>query len=66
MGVGGNDVYGLFANPADLANFLAGLEPTDRAELVAVYRRIARRKDNEGNKIGVSSFFRRDRARKMN
>jgi len=47
MGVGGNDVYGLFANPADLQTFLAGLKPEDRAGLIALYRRIVQRKDNE-------------------
>jgi hypothetical protein len=47
MGVGGNDVYGLFANPTHLQTFLAGLQPEDRAGLADLYRRIVRRKDNE-------------------
>jgi hypothetical protein len=40
-------VYGLFENQSDLAKFLAKLGPQERAELVTIYRRIVRRKDNE-------------------
>ena len=46
-GVGGNDIYGLFAHEPDLQAFLVGLPAADRDGLIELYKTIVRNGDHQ-------------------
>lgn len=46
-GLGGSDIFGLFPRQADMQRFFASVSASDNKKLVAIYREIAARRDNE-------------------